>query len=320
MATEVLGGGGLANGMKQFYDKKLLQVAVLDTLFEKYGVPRGIPARGGKSIEWRRYEKFDVTAGSYTLTEGTAPTALQGTISAVSATISQYGMYAEISDVLETQNYDPIIAEYTEKFGLALAAGRDIVVREEFSNATTKQYAAAAARVGTSGTGAVGSGCYLNGAEILEAVRTLRRNGARPPYRMFIHPDNKKDLFEDPDVVDAFQYAADRGESNPLFTGVLGKWHGVDIIETNNLKVRSSYGMSGADVYEIPIFGQEYYGVTALDAQSAATIIHMRGTGGHTDPLDQKSTIGFKFAMATKILNNDFGVLLYCASSRTPSA
>jgi len=323
LAVEQLGVAGMSPEMKQTYDRKLLKVAEKDTVFLKYGVKRPIPARGGKSIEFRRFERITITAGSYTLTEGTAPTETQATISTVAATISQYGQYSKISDVLETQSYDPIIAEFTEKYGLAMAEGLDIVVRNVLSSATTLQYADSATVVGTSGAGAVGSGNYLDAAELLEMDRTLRRNGARKingRWLCFIHPDNKKDLFEDPDIVDAFQYAAPRDTANPLFTGVLGDWMGFTFIETNNLRIRPSYGMSGADIYEVIVMGDEFYGVTELSALSARTIIHPRGTGGHTDPLEQYSTVGWKAALAAMILNNDFGGIIYCASSRSNSA
>ena len=324
MAVERLGAGGMANEMMQFYDKKLLSVAQLDTVFMNYGVKRPIPARGGKSIQFRRFEKITITAGSYTLTEGTAPVETQATVSNVAATISQYGQYLKVSDVLETQGYDPVIAEFSEKFGLAMAEGLDVVVRDGLSSATTLQYAGNAIQVGTSGTGSVGSGNYLTAAELLEMKRTLRRGGARPyaggDFLCFIHPDNTKDLFEDPDIVDSFQLAADRGGQNPMFSGVVGRWMGIKFVETNNLRVRSSYGMSGADTYEVIMMGNEFYGITELSALSSQMIIHPRGSGGHTDPLEQYSTIGWKAALAVAILNNNFGGLIYCASSRSNSA
>jgi N4-gp56 family major capsid protein len=323
MATEMLGEAGLANELRQYYERKMLDVAKTDIEFERFGLPGRIPPGEGKSIQWRRFEKIDVTAGSYTLTEGTYPAAVQATVSAVAATIDQYGQWAEISDVLETQAIDPMLTSYSEAFGNAMGRGRDIVVRSEFSNATTIQYASTAHQVGTSGTGSVGSGNYLNAAEILEAKRTLRRNGApkiNGRYICFVHPDNAHDMFQDADIVDAFQYAQNRGNDNPLFTGELGDWMGVKFIETNNLLVHSSYGMSGADTYEVVMFGQGFYGVSALSALPPKIIVHPRGSGGHTDPLDQRSTVGWKCAMAAKILNNDFGVLIHCNSSRVESA
>jgi len=323
MAVERLGEAGMANTMKQTYDKRLLSVANLDTVFMKYGVKKPIPPKGGKSIEFRRFEKVTVTAGSYSLTEGTHNTAIAATISSVSCTISQYGQWAEVSDVLDTQGFDPVIAEYVDKFGLAMAEGLDIVVRNALSDCTTLQYADSATVVGTSGAGAVGSGNYLDAAELREMDRTLARAGARKiggRWVCFIHPDNKMDLFEDADIVEAFQHAAPRADNNPLFTGVLGDWMGFRFVESNNLRVRTSYGMSGADVYEIVCLGQEAYAVSELSALAARTIIHPRGSGGHTDPLEQKSTVGWKAALVAKVLNNNFMGIIYCASSRTPSA
>jgi N4-gp56 family major capsid protein len=310
--------------IRQYYNRVLLDIGGVDNVFEQFAEKAPIPGNQGKSVQWRRFEKIVVTDGAYTLIEGTAPTDTKVTISAVSATISQYGQWSQISDILETTAIDPVIVGFTERYGEAMRTGRDIVVRGEFSNATTLQYAGAAVRVGTSGTGSVGSGNYMNAAEILEAKRTLARAGAKPipgyGYICFIHPDNTKDIREDPDIVADLREAGIKGDTNPLFTGDAFKWSGVTFIETNNLNVRSSYGMSGADVYEVVMFGKGFYGVTELDALAASVIVHPRGTGGHSDPLDQKSTIGWKCAMAAKILNNDFGVLINCASSRTPAA
>lgn len=319
---ELIGASGMTNELKQFYDKKLLSVALKNLVFAQYGVKRPIPARGGKSIEWRRFEK--IVGGTTALTEGTPPSSTQATVSTVTATISQYGQYSALSDILETQSFDPLINEYVEKYGINAAEVYDVIIRDVVDATTTEQYADAATVVATSGAGAVGSGNYLDAAEILEARRTLRRADAKPlmdsKYVCIIHPDNAKDLFEDPDIVDAFQYAQNRGNDNPLASGVLGDWMGVRFVESTNVQVLSSYGMSGADIYEVVMLGAEAYGVTELSAHSLQTIIHPRGTGGHTDPLEQYSTIGWKGALTAAILNQNFLVKIYCASSRTPSA
>lgn len=324
MAMELLGAAGMTAEMKQFYDRKLLSTALPQLVFYKYGEKRPIPPGQGKSIEFRRFENITVTAGSYTLTEGTPPAVTQATISTVTATISQYGQYAQISDVLETQAFDPILAEYAVRFGEAMAKGLDIVIRDVVDATTTVQYADSATVVGTSGAGAVGSGNYLDAAEINEMRRTLRRADALPlednKFVMLIHPDNTKDLFEDADIVNAFQYAQIRGNDNPLFTGVLGDWMGVRFVETSNLQILASNGMSGADIYETVMLGKEAFAVTELSAQQSRMIIHPRGTGGHTDPLEQYSTVGWKAALTAVILNQSFLGKIYVASSRSNSA
>lgn len=309
--------GDIVNELKQYYDKKLLSRAQLDTIFMNYGVKKSIPPRGGKSIEFRRFDKIVNTyVASYTLAEGSAPAETTVTVSNVTATISQFGQYAKVSDILQTQGYDPTIAEFSDVFAISMAECLDVVVRDTLSAATTAQYADTAIQVGTSGTGSVGSGNYLDSAELLEAKRTLRRNGARPPYVCLIHPDNTKDLMEDPDIRDDFRWT----DPGAIKSGNIGQWMGINFVESNNLRVRSSYGMSGADVYEVLMMGQEFYGVTDLSSQTARMIIHPLGSGGHSDPLEQYSTVGWKAALAAVILNNNFGIILYCASSRSNSA
>lgn len=323
MAMELIGAGGMAAELKQTYDRVLLSVAEKNLVFMQFGEKRPIPARGGKSVEFRRFEKITVTAGSYTLTEGTPPTETQATISTVAATISQYGQFSKISDLLETQSFDPLIEEFVRKYAIAMAEGLDIVVRDVVDATTTVQYADSATVVGTSGAGAVGSGSNLDAAEINEAVRTLKRADAKKingRYVCIIHPDNTKDLFEDTAIKEAFQYAQGRGGANPLFSGELGDYMGVKFIETTNLQVLASNGMSGADIYEVVMLGAEAYGVTPLSALQAKTIIHPRGSGGHTDPLEQYSTVGWKAALAAVILNQDFLLKIYCASSRSTAA
>lgn len=320
MAVELIGVGGMSYELKQTYDRMLLPRKDVDFVYLRFGDSKPIPSRGGKSIEFRRFEKITITADAYTLTEGTMPSETQATVSKVTCTISQYGQWSKVSDILELQAFDPVIAEYATLYKEAMSEGLDVVVRNALSSATTLQYAAAATSVGTSVSPAVGSGSYLTVAEIREFKRTLRRNGAKQPYTLILHPDNTKDLREDPEYADALVYAGARGDANPFFAGNLPPVEGVQLVETNNLRIRTSYGMSGADVYEIVMFGKGFYGVSELDSQQAQLIIHPRGTGGHTDPLEQYSTIGWKAALAGVILNNDFGGIIYCASSRTNAA
>lgn len=317
MAMELIGAEGLANGLKQFYDKKLLVVAEQNLVFLNYGQQKDIPPAGGKSIEFRRYEK--ITVGSHVLTEGTPPTMTQATISTVTCTISQYGAYSQISDILETQNYDPIIAEYSDKYGIHMAETLDEVVRDVLVAGTTVQYASTSTSIGN-----CGSGMYLNSAELAEARRTLRRANAKPSmgnkYIVVVHPDNTKDLYDDTDIVNAFKDAAPRDTNNPLFTGVLGDWMGFTFVESTHVRVSSSLGLSGADVYSVLVLGSDAYGITKLSAHQARMIIHPRGSGGHSDPLEQYSTIGWKAALAASRLNENFMVRIECNSSYKTAA
>jgi N4-gp56 family major capsid protein len=302
MAMELIGTLGMTVGLKQTYDKTLISRAVPELVHTMFGRKKSIPRRGGKSVEWRR---LDTIASSTTaLTEGTPPSATQATYSNVACTVQQYGQYTQISDILETQNFDPVIQDFSEAYGETMGKSMDEVVRAILVAGTTVQYAST-----TASRGGVGSAMFLDSAEIREAVKTLRRANVKPlssegnMFACIIHPDTSHDLFSDSVITNAFQYAQPRGDANPLFTGLLGSFHGVRFFETTQAHIFSSAGLSGADVYATLIIGQDSYGVTDLEAHTASLIIKPRGSGGTSDPLNQFSTIGYKFALAAAILD-----------------
>jgi N4-gp56 family major capsid protein len=315
---EQIGAGGMSVELKQFYDRKLLERALPNLVHTKYGQTRPIPKNGGKSIEIRKMTR--ITINTSALTEGTPPTETVATFTNITATISQYGMYSKISDILDLQSYDPVVAEYTENYGEVMGDVIDQVVRDVIAGGTTIQYASTAETLGAA-TG-VGSGMFLDSAEIREAVNTLKRNNIKPvmegKYVMIIHPDVTRDLFADPNIVDAFQHAAPRGDNNPLFSGVLGDYMGVRFVETTNAKVQSSLGLSGADVYNCLLIGKDAYAVTELSAQQAR--MYIQKPGGVTDPLEQYMTVGWKAALTAVILDQNAIVNVKVNSSRSLSA
>lgn len=317
MAMEMTSTSAMSAELKQTYDRLLLMTATPNFVFMNYGERKRIPPRGGKSIEFRRFER--IGSSSRTLTEGTPPTETQATISSVAATVSQYGAFSKISDMLELQSFDPIIEEYTKKYAENMAETLDVVTRDIIVAGTTVQYASTAAT-----RTSLGSGMYINAAELVEAKRTLERANAKPIdgkyFTCIVHPDNVKDLYDDSDIVNAFQLAGPRDPKNPMFTGVLGDWMGIRFVQTTLTKVWSSMGLSGADVYGVMLIGKEAYGITELDSMQAKTVIHPRGSGGHTDPLEQYSTVGWKAAMAAVVLNQDFMVRIECISSYSNAA
>lgn len=315
MATEQLGVGGLTPEAKQFYERQLLMRVRAATPHAAYGLKKRIPARGGRSIEFRRMEAI---AGSTTaLVEGTPPAETQGTFVTVNATVNQYGQWARISDVASQQSFDAIVPEYMRNFEEAAADTVDILTRNVLVSGTNVQYASTAGS-----RGQVGSGMLLTLAEIREALGTLKRNDAKPvvdnKFIVIIHPDAWVDFFADANVVNAFLYSKDRGEDNPMTTGVIGDLLGARFVETTNARIFSSLGLSGADVYATLVCGREAYGV--IDYASMGLEVFQEGPGGVTDPLHQVRTIGYKLSHAATILNDKFLVRIEHVTTRKQAA
>lgn len=67
-------------------------------------------------------------------------------------------------------------------------------------------------------------------------------------------------------------------------------------------------GANGRDVYSTLFIGQNAYGVTNITGGGLETILKQKGSAGTGDPLDQRSTVGWKATQTAEILSPEFMV------------
>ncbi len=298
-------------------------------VLSKMGMARGIAKYGGKSISFRRMEAvlgasyaivysslalnqgFPMGAyasGPLALTEGTPGPAMDFTVTDILATVSQYGMYSIISDVAENQSIDAIVPELTDDLGESMAEAIELLTRDTLVAGTNVQYAAGATSRLT-----VGSGMRLNLAELRESSRTLMRANADYVedgcFAVYAHTDVIYDLQGDPNIVNIWQYAGERGASNQLFDAAYSRLpFGFQLYTSSLARIFPSLGLSGADVYATLVFGKEWFGTVDWDALPARVIRKEIGSSGIYDPLDQAGSVGWKAAWTSVILNQNLGV------------
>ena len=311
--------GGAAFGSvedKEYFVRKMLRRAQAVQIWNEFASKQFIPARGGTSIEWRQMPRLSTTTTA--LTEGTFGAETPPTVVRVTATVNQYGIFFRSTDVVDAQAIDDIRAEGAEALGQAAGESFDLLTRAVVVAGTTQQFAGTA-----TSKGALTSGMRLTSAELREAKTTLQKNAApRFPdgtYKAIIEPDQEYDLWSDANIVNAAQYAGTRGDSNPVFTGKLANYLGIDIRTSNinyTTKTGASLGLSGADTYAAVVFGQDFYGTAELSLLRMQEIYHPVGSGGATgDPLNQTWSQGVKFSHAAAILDQTFGVVIYTTAS-----
>jgi N4-gp56 family major capsid protein len=297
--TELLGVLGMTAELKTYYSKKLLDRLVPALVHAEHGLQEDLGPQEGKSIEKRRFESF--AAQTTALVEGTPPASINGTYTALTFTVSQYGAYMLVSDVMWQQGFDGV-DDIVKAFGENAGNSIDQVIRDVLAAGGTVQYASSAAS-----RGGLSSGMRLNSTEIRKAVRQLRKNNAREfddgTYHAIIHPDTEADLLADASIVSIFQWAVPRGENSPLLKGSVPQVYGVSFFRTSNAKIFSSQGLSTTDVYATLMFGQEAYLVSKFSMQNVRTIIKPPGSGGPVDPLDQYGSIGWKASVTAGVLN-----------------
>lgn len=67
-------------------------------------------------------------------------------------------------------------------------------------------------------------------------------------------------------------------------------------------------GANGRDIYSTLFIGQNAYGVTNITGGGLETILKQKGSAGTGDPLDQRSTVGWKATQTAEILSPEFMV------------
>ena len=154
MALNTTATGTLSAEMKTFYDKLLLERTTPTLQYTNFAQKRGIPKNGGKIIEFRKFAALAVATTP--LTEGTPPTLKDLTVTAITATIAQYGDAVGFSDLVSTTTIDPILKETTEILAEQAQETIDEICREVLVAGTTVIYANDATSrttVGTNDTG-----------------------------------------------------------------------------------------------------------------------------------------------------------------------
>ena len=288
---------GLSAEMKTFYDMTLIDEATSNLVHDQFGQKRPIPANGGKTIEFRKFAPL--AKATTPLTEGVTPDGKSLAVSTITATVNQYGDYITQSDVLELTSLDNTILEATKLLGRQAGVTLDTVVRDVMHSGTNVTYCPKVAEGGaeTAVTSRAGldATCQLTVKVIQQVVAKLRGQNAPTiggKYVAIIHPYVAYDLMRDPEWIDAHKYTT----STNLYEGEIGEIAGVRFVQTTEAKIYDG------GVFGTLILGDGAYGVTDITGGGLQTIVKQKGSAGTADPLDQRSSVGWKAIKTAELL------------------
>lgn len=317
-ATQTTLLDGLSPEMKTFYDMTLIDVAGPELVHEQFGQKRPIPKNGGKTIEFRQFSPLEKALTP--ITEGVTPSGNSLTVTAKTATVSQYGDFITQSDVLELTSLDNTILEATKLLGRQAGLTLDTVVRNVLQSGTNVTYCS---KISTTGAEtAVTSRANLDATAqltvdtVMQVVAKLRAQNAptiNGKYVAIIHPYVAYDLMRDPEWTDAHKYTT----SENLYEGEIGEIAGVRFVETSEAKIYSGDGCpSGLAVFATLFIADGAYGVTEVEGGGLQTIVKQKGSAGTADPLDQRSSVGWKGLKVAEILVDNYLVRVESCSKR----
>lgn len=294
---------------QSFYDKNLLDRAVPYFVHTLFGDIRDIPMNSGTdTVKFRKYG--NLAAQTTPLVEGVTPTGKKLSVTDVTAQVQYYGDFVPVTDKVIYESLDPVLTEAGLILGDQAGDSVDQIVRDVLAAGTTVQYASTA-----SGRGDITAAMKLTAAEVKEAVRTLKNNLARPitsmvdvstgynsvplkpSFIMIVHPNTGYDIEGTEGFTPVEKYANKSG----VLDHEIGAFPYVRVVESTNAKIFSGAGNGGADVYASLILGMHAYSLTRISGLSMKNIIKPLGSGGTSDPLDQRATSGWKLTLVAKI-------------------
>lgn len=317
MATTTL--PQVAPGVQAFYDRNLLSRAQPNDIHGRFGQKRPIPKNGGNQIKFRRYSQL--SAASTPLTEGVTPSGSQLAVTDVTTTLAQYGDFITLSDMVSMTNQDPMVTEATDVLGDQGGTTIDQARRDILVAGTTVAYASGVAN-------RLALVNKLLAADLDKAIRYLKGQNAkyvkegimptdgvgtgsvRKAFIGLVHPDVEYDL----ENISGYRSVSDYGSQEGVIEDEIGAYKNIRFVTSTNCKIwgdattatTAGYKVSGSgknDVYATLIIAAEAYGISPLAGNAMSTYVKALGSAGSADPLEQRSTVGWKATTCTTILN-----------------
>lgn len=306
---------GLSAENKTFYDRALIEEAQPNLIHAQFGQKRPIPKNGGKKIEFRKYASLPKALTP--LTEGVTPQGNKLSVTAIEAEVHQYGDYVCLSDVLDLTAIDNNVLEATKAIGHQAGLTLDTITRNVLQSGTNVFYAPKSDGTAVTSRNGLDKTCKLTVnvvkkvAAILKAANAPKING---DYVCILHPYASFDLMSDPHWEEMHKYC----KPEEMFEGEIGRIAGVRFVETSEAAI--FHNSTGLAVYGCLFIADGAYGITEVTGGGLTTIIKQRGSAGTADPLDQRSTVGWKALQTAEILMQPYIIRVECSGEFSDAA
>ena len=304
------------DNINSFYSRDLLIRVQPLLVHNKFGMVKDIPKNNSDVIKFRRYA--NLSPATTPLVEGVTPNGSQLSKTDISATLNYYGDYVTLTDKLTMETEDPVRMETNEILADQAGDTLDQLTRDIIVAGTSVIYSGS----GNTATADVAAGDVITAANLQTAEETLKANKARfmttfvdpstgistqplPPCFIGIcHTYTTKTLRAMTDWVKVETYA----QPSARMMGEIGKIGDIRFIETVNAKVFTGAGTGSIDVYATLVIAKYAYGTSRLAGAALQNIVKPLGSGGTSDPLNQRETSGWKATHTAIILNDAFMV------------
>jgi N4-gp56 family major capsid protein len=289
-----------------YFSKQLLPYAIQELVLNQFAQLAELPKNmGALDIKWFRFGA-GASSNIQTLVEGTAPSTTRDlALTTVSATLTQYGELAILTDLLSMTEIFNSVKQGITSMGEDAALHHDDLSRNELVANGTKVYAQGITNFTDLKAANVGAAKWV-ASDALNIVTRLKKNRGKRfngSYVAVTCPEHAADVMKDPDWKEANVYAG----SKNIFNGELGMLHNVRYVEATNQFIEGAtegtYDAAG-NIFSTMYLAQNAFGAVKLSGDSPASPkVYIVKGADKSDPLDQLTKIGWKKFATAKILN-----------------
>lgn len=292
-----------ANALKQYWHDFFIE-RLVDNLSMKGLTKRAkIGTGNGKVVFWVGINKVDAGA---TLSEGADPTARSSKAFRVSGTLTEYGNLIKNSRLF----MDTSIDGTKEQIITDLARDASKVVDDAILAKALASGTVIFAGTATHRSNVI-SASTATVKDVRKAVRLLNLSSVpRFPDGFYVglaHPDIAYDLQTDTAWTDIVKY---RDTVKYDIMGEIGKIWGVRFAMAPTIPILVNSASANVDIYRTMIFGPDFIGQS--DLGDLEIVIN---EPGKTSELGQFNTYGYRFVMATEVLQSVRGVRIESSAS-----
>lgn len=314
--------GDISPRTAAFAVAKMLVRAVPYLVLEKFMQMYPIPSNSSKVAKFRRYEALPLATTP--LVEGVTPQGKTLTYSDVECTLSQYGDYVPLSDVIADTHEDPVFTELQGIISEQAAQTIETIRFNIFKAGTNVYYANGASRGAVNTALTVGLQRKItrglqrqNAAPITKVTSSSPNYGTQPCEAGFValcHVDLETDIRGLSGFVNAKLYTSAPVSEHELgsvertryvTSTIFQPWAGSATVGGAKGAMVSTDGVH-ADVYPILYLSQNAIAGVPLKGKDSLTpiVLNPKPQGG--DPLGQRGYVGWKAMTTAVILNQSF--------------
>lgn len=298
-------------GVATFYDRVMLKRAQPYLVYTKFGQVRDIRPKMGNTIKFRRYSALSVATTP--LTEGVTPPGQQLAKTDLTAKVAFYGDFVHITDVVDLTVEDAVLAEASELLGEQGGQTLDVLMRDILMACASQTNATGGANGKTptepqvTDVTAVTKALRAGNARYITETITASNGVGTSPLRPAFWGISHTDLDDAWEAVTGFKSTAEYPSQGTVMESEIGGVKNLRVLSTTQGHKDTT---TTPDTYKTAIIGKDAYGITRISTLTMRNIVKAFGSGGTSDPLDQRATSGWKASFVGRILNDAFMHLL----------